>query len=250
MGGAMFRPRHQALSAGRATLTRSRILGAHLPIAALRGFSARPLEGSHRSNAMQQSQVSTVAIATKLALVLAVFLAGSKPGAAAPEVCVLAPRIDPAPATPPALPTALVPLSRPTLFIREPLAEIRLERGQTILWSSLAPVSGPLEGPLAWPLGPLAPHQLLLLRLRPLGAQPDQFATIHLRGAPPQRLAAGDAVLRSLLAGRPAAWRPAIEGLLTKGDRSLATALLFASQGPDEPELNALRRQAVQGSCR
>ena len=208
------------------------------------------LERGLNRSAMQQSWGSTVASASQWVVVLAALLGGALPGVASPEVCVLSPHINPADALPPAPPLALVPLSRPTLFIREPLAEIRLERGQTILWSSLAPVSGPLEGPLAWPLGPLAPHQLLLLRLRPLGAQPDQFATIHLRGAPPQRLAAGDAVLRSLLAGRPAAWRPAIEGLLTKGDRSLATALLFASQGPDEPELNALRRQAVQGSCR
>jgi hypothetical protein len=143
-----------------------------------------------------------------------------------------------------------VPISRPTLFIREPLAEIRLERGQTILWRSRSPANAPLEGPLAWPLAPIAPHELLRLRLRPLGAEPDQFATIRLRGAPPQRLAKGDAVLRSLLAGQPMAWRPAIEGLLTRGDRSLATALLFASEGPDDPGLNALRLLAVQGSCR
>jgi len=231
-------------------LTRSRAHGAHLPVAALRGSSTRLLYGNHNANAMQQSKGSTVAIATNLVLVLVVLLGGSRPAVAAPEVCVLAPHVAPAADTPPALPTAQVPIRRPPHFIREPQAEIRLERGQTNHWSSLAPANAPLEGPLAWPLGPLAPHQLLLLRLRPLGAEPDQFATIRLRGAPPQRLAAGDAVLRTLLAGRPAAWRPAIEGLLTKGDRSLATALLFASEGPDEPELNALRLQAVQGSCR
>jgi hypothetical protein len=79
---------------------------------------------------------------------------------------------------------------------------------------------------------------------------PDQFATIRLQAAPAQRLAAGEALLRSLLASPAAAWRPAIDGLLAKGDRSLATALLFASEGPDEPALNALRQLAVGESCR
>ena len=194
---------------------------------------------------MQESQSSTVAIATKLALLLAALLGCGLPAAAAPEVCVLAPHIEPAGPTPPTPPTARIPLSRPTLFIREPLAEIHLARGDTLLWRSPAP----LEGPLAWPLAPLQPQQVVTLRLRPLGAQPDHFATIRLQGAPPQRLKAGDALLRSLLAGHPAAWRPAIEGLLAQGDRSLATALLLSSEGPNDPDLNALRRLAVQGSC-
>lgn len=195
---------------------------------------------------MQQSQGSTVAIATKLALVLASLLGCSAPAAAAPEVCVLAPYINPSDSTP--LPTAPLPLSRPTLFIREPLAEIRLERGDTLLWRS-SPLATPLEGPLAWPLAPLQPHQRLTLRLRPLGADPSQFATIRLQAASPRRLAAGEALLRSLLAGPPEAWRPAIEGLLTQADHPLAIALLFASEGPDEPGLNALRQQVARDSC-
>ncbi|MEB3317153.1 MAG: hypothetical protein VKO39_03295 [Cyanobacteriota bacterium] len=198
---------------------------------------------------MQQSQHSTVAIATQLALLLGALLAGPWPAAAAPEVCVLAPHIDPSGPASPTLPTARIPLSRPTLFIREPLAEIRLERGDTLLWTILAPVASPLEGPLAWPVAPLQPDQRLRLRLRPLGAAPSEFATIRLHAVPAERLAAGNALLRSLVAGPPAAWRPAIDGLLTQGDRALATALLFASEGPDEPSLNALRLQAVRNSC-
>lgn len=198
---------------------------------------------------MQQSQGSTVAIATKMALLWLWLLAGSLPGAATPEVCVLAPHIDPASSIPPSLPTALIPLRRPTLFIREPLSEIRLERGDTLLWTTRAPLASPLEGPLAWPLAPLLPREVLTLRLRPQGAEPQQFATIRLQAAPPQRLNAGDALLSSLLAGPAAAWRPAIEGLLARGDRSLATALLFAHEGPNEPALNALRLLAAGDSC-
>jgi hypothetical protein len=197
---------------------------------------------------MQESQGSTVAIATKLALLLGALLGCGLPAAAAaaaPEVCVLTPHIEPAAPTPATPPTARIPLSRPTLFIREPLAEIRLERGDTLLWRSPAPQ----EGPLAWPLAPLQPDALLTLRLRPLGADPSHFATIRLQAGSAERLTAGDALLRSLQVGPSAAWRPTIEGLLTKGDRSLATALLFASEGPDAPALNALRLLAARDSC-
>jgi hypothetical protein len=170
------------------------------------------------------------------------------PATAAPEVCVLAPHITATPTTAP--PTAQIPLSRPTLFLRESLAEIRLERGETLLWSASTPLASPLEGPVPWPLAPLQPDQTLTLRLRPHGAEPGQVATIRLQAAPRSRLDAGDSLLRSLLAGPPTAWRPAIEGLLARGDRPLATALLFASEGPNEPALNALRLEAVRTSCR
>jgi hypothetical protein len=197
---------------------------------------------------MQRSQASTVAIATRLTLALGVLLSGS--AMATPEVCVLSPHVLPASATSPSVPTALVPLRRPTLFLREPLAELRLEQGEALVWRFAPPSGTPLEGPLAWPLPPLQPQQTVTLRLRPLGVAPDQFATIRLQAAAADRLAAGEALLRSLLAGPPTGWRPAIERLLANGDRPLATALLFASEGPNEPALNTLRLLAVQESCR
>lgn len=166
--------------------------------------------------------------------------------AALPDLCVLAPAIEPA--NPQAIPTALSPLSRPTLFVREPLAELRIERGSTLLWSWSSRAGEPLEGPLAWPLPPLQPGQTLTVRLRPADAPPDQFATIQLVGAPARRLREGDRLFQSLLS-RPGAWSAAIDGLLEKGDRSLATALLFAHEGPSDPNLNALRLLVAQRSC-
>lgn len=196
---------------------------------------------------MNQSQPSTVATTTKWSLVLASALLGSLPAAPVPDVCVLAPDITTSATAPP---TATIPLSRPTLFIREPLVEIRLERDGALLWRASPPLATPLEGPRAWPLDPLQPNQRLTLRLRPLGADPGQFATIRLQAAGRPRLEAGDTLLRSLLAGPPTAWRPTLETLLAKGDRPLATALLFAREGPDEPSLNALRLEAARTSCR
>ncbi|MFM7642407.1 MAG: hypothetical protein ACKO45_12780 [Cyanobium sp.] len=173
---------------------------------------------------------------------------GFLPVAAAPEVCVLAPHLERS-ASPHAVPRALVALSRPTLFVREPLAELRIEEGAQVLWRwQSLPNQGALEGPLAWPLSPLKPGQAITVHLRPLGSTPEHFATIQLEGAPLQRLREGDGRLRSLM-GQPGAWRPAIEDLLAKGDQALATALLFANEGPNDPDLNALRLLVAQESC-
>lgn len=197
---------------------------------------------------MKRSQVSTVAIATKLTVVLVLLQGGFLPVAAAPEVCVLAPHLERS-ASPHAVPRALVALSRPTLFVREPLAELRIEEGAQVLWRwQSLPNQGALEGPLAWPLSPLKPGQAITVHLRPLGSTPEHFATIQLEGAPLQRLREGDGRLRSLM-GQPGAWRPAIEDLLAKGDQALATALLFANEGPNDPDLNALRLLVAQESC-
>lgn len=191
-------------------------------------------------------------MATKAFLVLAALVGASLPMAAMaamPDICVLAPSIESAShAAPQAIPKALTPLSRPTLFVREPLAELRIERGSTVLWTWRSQMGEALEGPLAWPLPPLKPGQTFTVRLRPADATADHFATIQLVGAPAKRLREGDGLLQSLL-GRPTAWLPAIDGLLAKGERSLATALLFANEGPNERELNALRLLVAQQSC-
>ena len=150
--------------------------------------------------------------------------------------------------SPRAVPRAQTPLSRPTLFVREPLAELRIERGSTALWTWRSFSGEALQGPLAWPLPPLKPRQAFTIRLRPVGATADHYATIQLVGAEPGRLREGDSLLQSFQ-GRPRAWLSAIDGLLAKGDRSLATALLFAHEGPSEPELNALRQMVAQQSC-
>lgn len=196
---------------------------------------------------MGRSQASTVAIATKITL--SVLLFGCYcPVGAAPEVCVLAPQLAPASPGSSAVPTALVPISQPTLFIREPLAELRIERGETLLWTRQSEVGSALEGPLAWPLSPLKPGETVTVRLRPINTALNNYASIQLVGAPAQRLKRGNDLLRALV-GRPAGWLPTIETLLAKGDRSLATALLFAFEGPNDPDLNALRMLVTQESC-
>ncbi len=143
---------------------------------------------------------------------------------------------------------ARVPVPQPTIFAVQPLAEVRLEQGSTTLWRRSAGADGPLHGPIAWPLQPLTGQRSLMLRLRPQGAPAEAFATIELRAADAATLARGGALLRSL--GRdPLAWRRSIGASLERGDRALATALLFAFEGPSDPELDALRLEVFRGGC-
>lgn len=186
-----------------------------------------------------------MATATKVALFLASLLSGLPSPAFTPEVCVLAPYLEPGSTGLQGAPMAKVPVSRPTLFVREPLSELRIERGPTLLWTWRSQMGEALEGPLAWPLPPLKPGQALTLRLRPLEMAPGHFATIQLQGDSRERLRQGDGLLQSVM-GHPQAWRPAIDTLLNRGDRALATALLFANEGPNSPGLRLL---VAQQSC-
>jgi hypothetical protein len=171
-------------------------------------------------------------------------LASALPLAAA-EVCVIAPRTE---TDPSGRALAMVPLSRPTIFVREPLARIRVLRGSTVLWERQSGPGGAIEGPIAWPLPPLAPGDDLRLLLQPVDSGPTSFAEIRLRPADGATLRQTDGTLRSLRAD-PGAWRSAVEEAVGRGDAALAAALLFAFEGPSDPTLDRLRLEAYQRSC-
>lgn len=182
------------------------------------------------------------------------------PGGAALTLCVITPRITD-PGGPP--PTALLAVSRPTLFVVEPLIELQILEGNRLLWRQGPPAgsarplagapfgslpSGTIEGPVPWPLEPIRPGQALTLRLRPLGADATAYAVVRLIGSPAGQLARGDALLAGL--GRdPHRWRLAVEAAMERGDLPLASALLFAFEGPGAPDLDALRLTVIHRSC-
>ena len=108
--------------------------------------------------------------------------------------------------------------------------------------------AGTIEGPVPWPLAPIRPGQNLTLQLRPLEGGPNGFAVVRLIGSPAGQLARGDALLAGL--GRdPHRWRLAVEAAMERGDLPLASALLFAFEGPGAPDLNALRLTVIRRSC-
>jgi len=186
----------------------------------------------------------------------------SRPDPASPELslCVITPRITDPGGHPPA---ALVAVSRPTLFVVEPLIELQILEGNNLLWrqgpaggstlpaappSSGSLPSGVIEGPIPWPLAPIRPAQALTLRLRPLEGGPAAFAVVRLIGSPALPLARGDALLAEL-GSDPHRWRLAVEAAIKRGDLPLASALLFAFEGPGAPDLDALRLSVIGSSC-
>jgi hypothetical protein len=173
---------------------------------------------------------------------------GGTPGPSpqAAEVCVIAPRLE---AGEHGRPSATLPLSRPTIFVRDPLAQVRLMRGGRVIWQLQAAPREVLQGPLPWPLEPLRPGERLQLQLQPIGSAGDAFATIDLQASSGATLARNDARLAAL-GNDPQAWQRAVAGALQQGETALATALLFAFDGPSAPDLDALRLEAFQRSCR
>lgn len=160
-------------------------------------------------------------------------------------VCVVAPRVEPV-AEGDAL--GVVPTPTPQLVVVEPLLELRIERQGRLVWHQQAAAGQVLRLPLAWPLDPIAPGDVLLLRLRPEQAAAGTFAHVQLVGAPAEQMESTAALVRSL-GQRPLAWLAAIEAALEAEDVPLAWALLFAPQLPDAPDLRALRAEVVRRGC-
>ena len=143
---------------------------------------------------------------------------------------------------------AVSPLADPTIFARGQFEEIRLERGDQMLWRQRSNGIELLEGPIAWPLPPLRPGEKLLLRLRPAGISGDNFANVEVVGASAATLQA-TARLRQSLGRDPGAWRRAVIQALDAARTAEALALLFDFNGPSSPELNALRREVHDRAC-
>jgi len=123
-----------------------------------------------------------------------------------------------------------VGVSTPVLQAVGPLNEIRLERGDQILWQQRASSTQPIEGPIAWPINPLQPGEQLSLKLRPRGASGGDFATYSLRAAADQVLATNDRQAQAL--GRDSkAWSRFL-GQLKPEQAATAAALLSSPQAP------------------
>ena len=187
-----------------------------------------------------------------LALALAPALPGPLQGGQATDrqadpvaVCVVAPRVE---AVQQGDAIGVVPTPRPVLLVVEPLLEIRLERAGRVVWRRVANSGEVITGPMAWPGLPLAPGEVVLLRLRPQQAEPGSFAHVQLIGGSAARMAQ-TARLMAALADRPAAWLKAVDAALDQGDVPLAWTLLFAPQAPLSPELQELRNQVLLQGC-
>ena len=160
-------------------------------------------------------------------------------------VCVVAPRVE---AVQQGDALGVVPNPRPELVVIEPLLEVRLERNGQVVWQRQGSRQAPITGPIPWPGAPLAPGELVLVRLRPLQAEQGSFAHVQLIGGSAERMASTTALMRRL-ARQPAAWIQAIDRALAAGDVPLAWTLLFAPKAPASAELQSLRQQVINQGC-
>ena len=153
-------------------------------------------------------------------------------------VCVVAPRVEPV-AEGDAL--GVVPAPSPQLVVLEPLRELRIERDGRAVWQRLAPVGQPLRSPLPWPVAPIQPGEVLLLRLRPEQAPEGAFAHVRLVGASAERMASTAALIRSL-GQKPPAWLAAIDqALRTPWDRAHIRA--YAEANTWDRRIDQLERE-------
>ena len=160
-------------------------------------------------------------------------------------VCVVAPRVE---AVQQGDAIGVVPTPRPVVLVVEPLLEIRIERAGRLVWRQVANPGQVITGPMAWPGLPLAPGEVVLLRLRPQQAGPGSFAHVQLIGGSAARMAQ-TARLMAAMAQKPSAWLQAVDAALDQADVPLAWTLLFAPNAPLSPELQQLRNQVLQQGC-
>jgi hypothetical protein len=139
---------------------------------------------------------------------------------------------------------ATVALPEPTLLAAEALNEVRLIRDGRIVWQRRASSTEPIEGPIPWPLQPLAPGDTVLLRLRPRGAAGSDFADIQLVAvseAEQQR------ALTLLSSGQSRL--EVVEAEARAGRAALASQLLFAPLDQAPETITLLRQELIAQGC-
>ena len=140
-------------------------------------------------------------------------------------------------------------VSQPTIVVKGPLNELRLENQDGILWQKLASSTKSIEGPIAWPIQPLSPNQTLTLRVRPKGASGGDFASYNLVAGSSEVMSEMEAKIRKL-GSDPKAWQGAIQTALNAKQQGLALALLFSDKAPERSATKQLQQAVIQRACR
>ena len=74
-------------------------------------------------------------------------------------------------------------VSTPVLMALGPLNEMRIEKGDQVLWQHRASSTKAIEGAILWPIMPLEPGEKITLRVRPRGASGGDFASFNFQAA-------------------------------------------------------------------
>lgn len=122
---------------------------------------------------------------------------------------------------------AVTPTATPTLRVRQPLNEVRIEKDGRTIWRKVASSSQAIHGLIPWPLAPLQPGERLELVLRARGASGADLARVPLQAASAEVLAQTGALLDEIT-DNPEAWESAMGQALQSNNKALAVVLLNA----------------------
>ncbi len=136
--------------------------------------------------------------------------------------------------------------AQPDLVLGTPLNELEIRSGEAVLYSRLATSKAPIAGRLAWPIAAVQPQQQLQLAMRPQGAAGGDWAVLQLVGASKAEMERTARQLQTSRAGTTDQLL-ALEQLLQRGENGTALEMLWAESASSNPELEKLRKEAVDG---
>ena len=143
---------------------------------------------------------------------------------------------------------AVTPTATPTLRVRQPLNEVRIEKDGRTVWRKVASSSQAINGLIPWPLAPLQPGEHLELVLRARGASGADLARVPLQAASAEVLAQTRAVLDEITQN-PQAWESAMDQALQSNNKALAVVLLNARSSEASGSDAALEQLIQSTTC-
>ena len=143
---------------------------------------------------------------------------------------------------------AVTPSATPTLRVRQPLNEVRIEKDGRTIWRKVASSSQAINGLIPWPLAPMQPGERLELVLRARGASGADLARVPLQAASTEVLAQTRAVLDGITQN-PEAWESAMGQALQSNNKALAVVLLNARSSEASGSDAALEQLIQSTTC-
>lgn len=140
--------------------------------------------------------------------------------------------------------TAITPTGAPPIVTREPLAEVRILRGERLIWRRRGSSNQSIQTPLAWPLDPLLPGETVTLKFRPEQSNGGDFAVVRL-----SRSATATADGQALSEGDAARWHKAIQTLSMTNRPAEAVELLFRGSIAGIPDLRQQAMELIGSAC-
>ena len=135
--------------------------------------------------------------------------------------------------------SAEIKVDKPTIYSLKPLNEIKIIKGNKILWREIATSSKKIVGPINWPLDPIERGDQFKLSLRAEGASLGSEVNINLIADEKEKLNDLDEIV-SKLGDSKSSWIKSINKNI-KIDKDTGLTLLFSEKAPKSKELQKVK---------